>query len=156
MANDPYYKDVRVNIIALSSLPLESKNISPLHHHVNPHDTPFNEHSSPSTVQLPNSLESHELQSSYFISTKENSWTEVEEIIHFLHIAEGPVLASIDWPPRGISPINEYNTEGLLSMAFPTLFPTCVVMLKQPRIHQVEMHEYALHLIHCHDNIFGQ
>ena len=41
-------------------------------------------------------------------------------------------------------------------MAFPTLFPTGTTMLLQPHIHQVDMHEYALHLIHYHDNIFSQ
>ena len=41
-------------------------------------------------------------------------------------------------------------------MAFPSLFPTGASMLKQPRIHEVDMHEYALHLIHYHDNIFGK
>ena len=55
-----------------------------------------------------------------------------------------------------MSPINEYNTKVLLSMDFPTLFPIAATMPKQPRIHEVEMHEYALHLIHYHDNIFGQ
>ena len=32
-------------------------------------------------------------------------------------------------------------------MAFPTLFPIGTSMLLQPRIHEVDMHEYALHLI---------
>ena len=41
-------------------------------------------------------------------------------------------------------------------MDFPTLFPIGAAMLKQPCIHEVDMHEYALHLIHYHDNIFGQ
>ena len=41
-------------------------------------------------------------------------------------------------------------------MAFPTLFPTGATMLLQPRIHQIDMHEYALHLIHYHDNRFSQ
>ena len=41
-------------------------------------------------------------------------------------------------------------------MDFPTLFPTGASIPKQPRIHEVEMHEYALQLIHYHDNIFGQ
>ena len=41
-------------------------------------------------------------------------------------------------------------------MAFSTLFPTGATMPKQPRIHEVEMHEYAIHLIHYHDNRFGQ
>ena len=41
-------------------------------------------------------------------------------------------------------------------MAFPTLFPTGTRMLLQPHIHEVGRHEYALHLIHYHDKIFGQ
>ena len=67
-----------------------------------------------------------------------------------------PTTPSIYWTPIGISPINEYNTKGLLSMDLPTLFSIGATMLKQPRIHQFEMHEYALHLIHYHDNRFGQ
>ena len=53
MANNPYYKDVRVIPIALYSLPLESTNISPLFRHVNHHDTPFHQHSSSYIVQSP-------------------------------------------------------------------------------------------------------
>ena len=41
-------------------------------------------------------------------------------------------------------------------MAFSTLFPTSAAIPKQPRIHEVDMHEYALHLIHYHDNRFGK
>ena len=41
-------------------------------------------------------------------------------------------------------------------MDFPTLFPIGATMLKQPHIHEVDMHAYALHLIHYHDNIFSQ
>ena len=41
-------------------------------------------------------------------------------------------------------------------MDFPTLFPTGTTMLLQPCIHQVDMHEYALHLIRYHDNKFSQ
>ena len=35
-------------------------------------------------------------------------------------------------------------------------FPTLLIMLLQPHIHQVDMHEYALHLIRYHDNRFAQ
>ena len=41
-------------------------------------------------------------------------------------------------------------------MSFPTFFPIGVAMLTQPQIHQVEIHEYSLHLVHYHDNIFGK
>ena len=31
---------------------------------------------------------------------------------------------TLSWPPSGATPINEFNTEGYISCAFPTLFPT--------------------------------
>ena len=83
-----------------------------------------------SIVEPPNSFQPYEIESSSFISTQPNARTEVEEIRQLLHIPNIPLAPSIDWPPIGISPINEYNTKGLLSMAFPTLFPTCASMLK--------------------------
>ena len=79
---------------------------------------------------------------------------KLKKFRHLLQIPNTPLATSIDWPPIGISPNNEYNTEGLLSMAFPTMFPIDAAMVTQPRIHQVEMHTYALHLIHYHDNRF--
>lgn len=48
--------------------------------------------------------------------------------------------------------MNEYTIEGLFAMAFPTLFPTGIAMITQPRITKIETHEYALHLLHYHDN----
>ena len=41
-------------------------------------------------------------------------------------------------------------------MDFPTLFPIGASIPKQPRIHEVEMHEYEIHLIHYHDNRIGK
>ena len=41
-------------------------------------------------------------------------------------------------------------------MAFPTLFPTGAALPNQPRIKTVQLHEYALHLLHYHDNRFGK
>ena len=84
-SNDPYYKDVSFNPIALSYSSLESTYISPIIHHSNPHDTTFHKRISPSIMQLLNSLEPRELQS-LFISTQENYTTEVEEIGCFLRI----------------------------------------------------------------------
>ena len=156
IANDPYYKDVRVIPIALASFPLISTDISPLIPNVNRNDTLSHQQILSSTTRLPNSFEPYELQSSSFISTQTNARTEVEEVRQLLHIPNIPLPPSIDFPPIEMSPINEYNIEGLLSMAFPTLFPIGAAMLTQPYIHEVEMHEYALHLIHYHDNRFGK
>lgn len=57
----------------------------------------------------------------------------------------------MDWPNIGTSRVNEYNTEGLLDMEFPTLFPTGDVYWLQPRICSFELHEYALHLLRYYD-----
>ena len=62
----------------------------------------------------------------------------------------------LPWPEIYNSPINEYNTEGLLSMAFPTLFPTGTSLPLQTTRNPVQMHEYALHLLRYHDNRFGK
>ena len=78
MANDKYYKYVQVNPIALASLPLISANISPLILHVNSNDTLSHHQSFSSTMQPPNSFEPYELESSLFISTRNNGRIEVE------------------------------------------------------------------------------
>ena len=59
-------------------------------------------------------------------------------------------------PPMSSTPINEYTTEGLFYMAFPTLFPNGTALPMQPRAREVKIHEYDVHLIHYHDNRFGQ
>ena len=41
-------------------------------------------------------------------------------------------------------------------MEFPTLFLIAIAMITQPTITKVEMREYALHLLHYHDNRFNQ
>ncbi|XP_057835128.1 uncharacterized protein LOC131045552 [Cryptomeria japonica] len=63
---------------------------------------------------------------------------------------------NMPWPEINLSPINEYNTIGLLSMAFPTLFPSGVALPLQPCIKHVHLHEYALHLLRYVDQRFGQ
>ena len=106
--------------------------MSPLIPHLNSNATSSHLQSLSCTDQPPNSFEPYELQSSSFILTQTNVRTQVEEIRQFLHKPNIPLPPSIDWPPIEMSPINEYNIEGLLSMAFPTLFPIGTTMLLQP------------------------
>ena len=110
MENDPYYKDVQINPIALASLPLISTDISPLIPHVNSNDTLSHQQSLSCTFQPPDSFEPYELDSSSFISTQTNAITEVEEIRQLLHIPNITLPPSIDWIAIEMSPINEYNT----------------------------------------------
>ena len=64
MANNPYYKDVEVNSVALFSLPLVSIDISPWIPHVNSNAKLAHQQSLSSIVQPPNSFEPYELESS--------------------------------------------------------------------------------------------
>jgi len=93
--------------------------------------------------------------SSSFIPRLPNRQREIEAIKETLqlHLDNDSV---IPWPKISPSLINEYNTEGPLDMAFPTLFPNEVTLPLQARIREVQMHEYALHLMRYHDNRFGR
>lgn len=79
----------------------------------------------------------------------------MEEIRAFLDNVDSSHVQEMDWPSIGTSPVNEYNTEGLLDMAFPTLFPTGDANWLQPCICTVEIHEYELHLLRYYDQRFG-
>jgi len=156
LANDPYYKNVCIDTNALASLPAIPTDVPSSLHHSNTTET---------IVHL--SLEQpHELtedstdpsvnQTSSFVPIIPNTNTEIQEICHYLHAYNHQSDTTIEWPTIGLSPVNEYNTEVLLSMAFPTLFPTGAAMPNQPRIKAVQLHEYALHLIRYYDNRFGK
>ena len=80
MENNPYYKDIQVNLIALASFPLVSIDISPWILHVNTNATLSHHQILCSIVQPPNSFETYELELSSFISTQTNARTEVKEI----------------------------------------------------------------------------
>lgn len=82
--------------------------------------------------------------------------TEVEELRALLQLGEGRPTPAIDWPPISLTPINEYTTDGLFVMAFPTLFPKGIATFNQQNMKEVKLHEYALHLLRYHDNRFGQ
>lgn len=154
--NDPYYCDVQFNSSAISALPDHPTDISSLLRNVTtssfePHQTNID-----STYDTDVMLPPLEIQPSSFVPILPNSNTELEHICNYLHLTQSNSTSSIDWPPISLTAMNEYNTIGLFSMAFPTLFPTGIAMIMQPRLTKVEMHEYALHLLHYHDNRFGQ
>eukprot|EP01018_Ginkgo_biloba_P012987 Gb_37081 [translate_table: standard] len=68
-----------------------------------------------------------------FASRRPNTLREMEQIRVWLETSEDEPVDLMEWPDLGASPINEYNTEGLFDMAFPTLFPTGKGKWLQPR-----------------------
>ena len=59
------------------------------------------------------------------------------------------------WPEIQNAPINEFKTEGYMTCAFPTLFPTGEADFAAPRLHRVTIGEYFKHLLLYKDGRFA-
>lgn len=81
-------------------------------------------------------IEDRIVHTSSFMAKFPNRHRELEIIKQALDL-EDNTYSTIDWPEMNSSPINEYNTKGLLDMEFPTLFPNGVALQMQPRIREV-------------------
>ena len=134
LANDPYYKNVRIDNNALASLPAIPTNVSSSLHYSNTTETTVHLSLEPPHELTEDSADPSVNQTSSFVPIIPNTNIETQEIRHYLHAYNHHFDTTIEWPPIGLSPINEYNTEDLLSMAFPTLFPTGAAMPNQARM----------------------
>ena len=63
---------------------------------------------------------------------------------------------TVPWPSVGGSPINEFRTEGYITCAFPTLFPTGAADFVAPRARTVTVGNYFKHLMLYHDGRFAK
>ncbi len=61
---------------------------------------------------------------------------------------------TVSWPPRADAPVNEFVTEGYMSCAFPTLFPTGADFLA-PHERAVTVGNYFKHLMKYDDGRFA-
>lgn len=62
----------------------------------------------------------------------------------------------LTWPHIGNSPVSEFTTEGYISRAFPTLFPTGAADLLSPRLHQIKPNPYFKYLMKYKDGRFAR
>jgi hypothetical protein len=71
--------------------------------------------------------------------------------------ADANAAQPIRWPTQGETPINEYNTEGYIAMAFPTLFPYGRADLRDHshRYTSLKVAEYFEALLRYKDGRFG-
>ncbi|XP_057856713.2 uncharacterized protein LOC131066056 [Cryptomeria japonica] len=150
--HDQYYNDVIIDDAAVDLLPETSTDISEFLH-VLPNSFDL-QPPSPTQEQLSNDDEVELQTTSSFIPKLPCSAPELDAIKKILHLHTNDQNVA-PWPEISSSPINEYNTEGLFTMAFPTLFPSGSALPLQPRTKHVHLHEYALHLIRYHDQRFG-
>ena len=72
--------------------------------------------------------------------------------MHFAH-AQTPLLT---WPQLTNSPLNEFTSEGYMTCAFPTLFPTGTVDFTAPRLRRVTIGNYFKHLMLYKDGRFAK
>ena len=63
---------------------------------------------------------------------------------------------TVSWPPTSGTPINEFNTEGYITCAFPTLFPTGAADFVASRPHAVTIGNYVKHLMMYEDGHFAR
>ena len=82
--------------------------------------------------------------------------TELDAIrngMHELGLRTSPELP-LPWPPAGDA-LSEYTTEGLFTMAFPSLFPLGKADFKVPREKKLELYKWAKHLMRYKDSRFA-
>lgn len=86
-----------------------------------------------------------------FVPSAPRRLTEVEAVRHIVH--DQPPQA-MPWPSAG-SPISEFTTEGYMTCAFPTLYPTGSADFLALRIHPVAVGHYFKHLMMYDDGRFA-
>ena len=147
MEHDPYYRDVCIDNFALPALPSSPTDVSPSLHHSNTSTPTKNQPSLDFISDRTDCSESNTNQTSSFVASVSNTHTDLEEIEKYLHPPNIHYEQPIEWTPIVLSPVIEYNTDGLFSMAFPTLFPRGLAIPSHPRFKSIEMQDYALHFL---------
>ena len=156
IANNKYYRNVHINPDALSILP-EDGDLSGLQSVTL--DSADEETESPPAQDEDNDPYSTHLSSSFVPSTTQRM-TEQKTVRHSMQERQShhqPVVPpTVSWPQSGSAPINEFNTEGYMSCAFPTLFPTGAADFLAPRPLAVTIGNYFKHMMMYEDGRFAK
>ena len=121
--NNPYYADIEIDQEALQQLPVHG-----VPEHLPTLDDPHTDLEPLLQLDINNSTDQEETPqhnatgpqtvSHSFIPQQQEQQQEQDAIRAFIN-GEHP----LNWPSNEGDPINEFQTEGLATMAFPTLFP---------------------------------
>ena len=93
---------------------------------------------------------------STFIPMPTRGVTEQQVIQESILQSAGSSTDRVNWPSTSGNPINEFTTEGYISCAFPTLFPTGAADFVAPRQRSVTIGNYFKHLMLYHDQRFSK
>ena len=88
------------------------------------------------------------------------SITEQETVVKSVEERQSSCSASpspdtLTWPTVGGMPVNEFTTEGYISCAFPTLFPTGAADFSGQQQITVTIGNYLKHLMMYEDSCFA-
>ena len=154
IGNNKYYRSVTIESDALALLP-EDGNISGLC--AVTLDTADEEEQLEAPVaQDDDPFDPH--LSGTFIPSVARRMTEQETVrqsVQERQSHQSSATPTVAWPPSG-NPISEFTTEGYISCAFPTLFPTGAADFVAPRQHVVTAGYYFKHLMMYHDGHFAR
>ena len=95
--------------------------------------------------------EEHERRDAESSAQRENRLQHMRDQEHERRDAE-----VLPWPSSSGTPINEFTTEGYMSCAFPSFFPTGAADFVAPRPRTVTIGNYFKHLMQYHDGRFAK
>ena len=156
VANNKYYRNIHINLEAVATLP-EDGDLSGLHSVLL--DSTEEDTGSPQTLDEDDDPYSTNLSGSFVPSTTQRM-TEQETVRQSVQQRQSHqqqvAPPTVSWPPCGSAPINEFNTEGYMSCAFPTLFPTGAADFLAPRPVGVTIGNYLKHMMMYEDGRFAR
>ena len=144
MENNPYFGEISLDHAALAQLP-ENGELPDLNAVTLPNDESGTE-----TV-LEQSEDDSEQLSSSFVPAAPRQATE-QETVEQVVTGEQPVA----WPSRGDTPLNEFHSEGYITLAFTTLFSTGAADFTAPHMRPVTLGYYLKHLMMYSDGRFAR
>jgi len=136
MSNNIYFRNITINNGNLACLP-EDDNITGIRTVTISSEESFN--SEPTQAEEPYTAD----LSRTFIPHVYEHRTEQQHIQQSLEQSMSGKTYTAMWPTRSDTPINEFNTPGYFTSAFPTLFPTGAVDFSAPHIHTVNTCYYT-------------
>ncbi len=160
-ANNKYYRSIEIDDIALQQLPKDGNlvhSIPSICDAETENSQISNEHSHSHVNE--DSIDPYSFLSGTFVPSTQQRLTEEQIVRHSIverqsHQNNGSPCTLI-WPQIGCAPINEFQTEGYMSCAFPTLFPTGAADFAAPRLRPITLGNYFKHLVVYKDGRFAK
>ena len=142
--NNKYYRNISLNTFALSQLPEDGDLTDQCGVGIDDTMERDEEEGPPAAAA---EEEEDPTDVATFIPVVARKMTEKETIRKSVHHKQQNKDQIVPWPENGSVPIDEFKTEGYISGAFPTLFPTGEADFLAPRQQSVTVGLYFKHLM---------